>query len=81
MKTIFPTQWRGGDRRECTLPYIIKNKNQFTHSHIYNYKNLKTTYYNSSVIGDIVDKYLSGDISKEKFIRQLTAATEIYLTE
>lgn len=48
---------------------------------LYNYINLKTTYYNSSVIGDIVDKYLSGDISKEKFIRQLTAATEIYLTE
>lgn len=48
---------------------------------LYNYKNLKTTYYNSSVIGDIVDKYLKGDISKEKFIRQLTAATEIYLTE
>ena len=48
---------------------------------VYNYKNLKTTYYNSSVIGDIVDKYLKGDISKEKFIRQLSAATEIYLTE
>lgn len=48
---------------------------------LYNYKNLKTTYYNLSVIGDIVDKYLSGDISKEKFIRQLSAATEIYLTE
>ena len=48
---------------------------------LYNYKNLKTTYYNSSVIGDIVDKYLKGDISKEKFIHQLSAATEIYLTE
>ena len=48
---------------------------------LYNYKNLKTTYYNSSVIVDIVDKYLKGDISKEKFIRQLIAATEIYLTE
>lgn len=48
---------------------------------LYNYKNLKTTYYNSTVIGDIVDKYLSGDISKDKFIRQLTSATEIYLTE
>ena len=48
---------------------------------LYNYKNSKTTYYNSTVIGDIVDKYLSGDISKEKFIRQLSAATEIYLTE
>lgn len=48
---------------------------------LYNYKNLKTTYYNSSVIVDIVDKYLNGDISKDKFIRQLSAATEIYLTE
>ena len=48
---------------------------------LYNYKNLKTTYYNSSVIGDIVDKYLKGDFSKDKFIRQLSAATEIYLTE
>ena len=48
---------------------------------LYNYKNLKTTYYNSSVIVDIVDKYLKGDFSKDKFIRQLTAATEIYLTE
>ena len=48
---------------------------------LYNFKNLKTTYYNSSVIGDIVDKYLKGDFSKDKFIRQLTAATEIYLTE
>ncbi|WP_304033649.1 ABC transporter substrate-binding protein [Ruminococcus bromii] len=48
---------------------------------LYNYKNLKTNYYNSSVIGDIVDKYLKGDFSKEKFIRQLSAATEIYLTE
>ena len=48
---------------------------------LYNYKNLKTTYYNSTVIGDIVDKYLKGDFSKDKFIRQLSAATEIYLTE
>ena len=48
---------------------------------LYNYKNLKITYYNSSVIGDIVDKYLKGDFSKDKFIRQLSAATEIYLTE
>ncbi len=34
---------------------------------LYNYKNLKTTYYNSSVIGDIVDKYLKGDFSKGNF--------------
>lgn len=45
------------------------------------YRDASHSYYNSSVIGDIVDKYLNGDISKEKFIRQLTAATEIYLTE
>ena len=45
------------------------------------YRDVSHSYYNSSVIGGIVDKYLSGDISKEKFIRQLTAATEIYLTE
>lgn len=42
---------------------------------------LSESYYNSSVIGGIVNKYLNGEISKEKFIRQLTSATEIYLTE
>ena len=48
---------------------------------LYDYLKFENTYYNSSVIGDIVNDYLNGDISKEKFIRQLTAATEIYLTE
>ena len=64
------------------------NKNDFykTENDMYqalnaSYDGLKTNYYNSSVIGDIVDKYLKGDFSKEKFIRQLSAATEIYLTE
>lgn len=57
---------------------IINNINVCS---IFNYDNIKNTYYNSVVIGDIVDKYLNGDISKDKFIRQLTAATEIYLTE
>lgn len=47
----------------------------------YSFDNLSESYYNSSVIGDIVHKYLNGEISKEKFIRQLTSATEIYLTE
>lgn len=42
---------------------------------------LSESYYNSSVIGNIVNKYLNGEISKEKFIRQLTSATEIFLTE
>lgn len=45
------------------------------------YMNVSHSFYNSEVIGDIVNKYLNGDISKDKFIRQLTAATEIYLTE
>ena len=45
------------------------------------YMNVLDSYYNSSVIGDITRKFLNGDISKDKFIRQLTAATEIYLTE
>lgn len=48
---------------------------------LYGFYSLPETYYNSSVIGDIVDDYLSGAISKDKFIRQLTATTEIYLTE
>ena len=59
-----------------TYMKIADNVNQCTL-----YRDASHSYYNSSVIGDIVDKYLSGDISKEKFIRQLTAATEIYLTE
>ena len=48
---------------------------------LYDYLDFENTYYNSSVIGDVVNDYLNGDISKEKFISQLTAATEIYLTE
>lgn len=58
--------------------YIINN---ITKCNLYSFNCLSDTYFNSSVISDIVDKYLNGDISKEKFIRQLTAATEIYLTE
>ena len=45
------------------------------------YYNTANSYYSKNVIGDIVAKYLVGEISREKFIRQLTAATEIYLTE
>lgn len=58
--------------------YIINN---ITKCNLYSFNYLSDTYFNSSVISDIVDKYLNGDISKEKFIRQLTAATEIYLKE
>ena len=45
------------------------------------YMNVLDSYYNSSVIGDITRKFLNGDISNDKFIRQLSAATEISLTE
>ena len=58
--------------------YIINN---VTKCNLYSFNCLSDTYFNSSVISDIVDKYLNGDISKEKFIHQLTAATEIYLKE
>ena len=58
--------------------YIINN---ITKCNLYSLNCLSDTYFNSSVISDIVDKYLNGDISKEKFIHQLTAATEIYLKE
>lgn len=58
--------------------YMIDN---ITECSLYSFYDLSDTYYNSTVIGDIVDKYLNGDISKEKFIHQLSAATEFYLTE
>lgn len=42
-----------------------------------------TTYfdYYYSVISDIVNDYLNDDISEDKFIRQLSSATKIYLNE
>ena len=58
--------------------YIINN---ITKCNLYGLNYLSDTYFNYSVISDIVDKYLNGDISNEKFIHQLTAATEIYLKE
>ena len=45
------------------------------------YRDVSHSYYNDNVIGDIVDNYIHKGISKDKFIRQLSAATEIYLTE
>ena len=45
------------------------------------YQDVSHSYYNDNVIGDIVDDYINKGISKDKFIRQLTSATEIYLTE
>ena len=57
---------------------IINNTSEYQ---LNNFYDLPKSYFNSSVIGDIVDDYLSGAISKNKFIIRLTAATEIYLTE
>lgn len=45
------------------------------------YRDVSHSYYNDNVIGDIADDYINKGISKDKFIRQLSAATEIYLTE
>lgn len=42
---------------------------------------ISNDYYSTKVIGDILDNYLDGKITKNKFIQQLTAATEIYMTE
>ena len=38
-------------------------------------------YYNTEVIGDIVDKFLSDEIDENKFIKELKSRTEIYLDE
>lgn len=56
----------------------IDNINEYD---LYNYEGIKNTYYNSYVIGDIIENYLDNKISVDKFIRQLTATTKIYLTE
>ena len=45
------------------------------------YPNGNFSYYDLNVLKSSVDDYLDGKISKEKFIRQLTTATEIYLKE
>ena len=45
------------------------------------YPNGNFSYYDINVLKSSVDDYLDGKISKEKFIRQLTSSTEIYLKE
>ena len=37
------------------------------------YRDVSHSYYNDNVIGDIVDDYINKGISKDKFIRQLSA--------
>lgn len=38
-------------------------------------------YYNTEVIGATVDKFLSGEIDENKFLKELKSKTEIYLNE
>lgn len=38
-------------------------------------------YYNTEVIGSTVDKFLSGEINENKFLKELKSRTEIYLNE
>ena len=45
------------------------------------YPNGNYSYYDINVIQSSVNDYLEGKISKEKFIRQLTTATDTYLKE
>lgn len=41
----------------------------------------RNDYFNSSVIGDIVSEYVSGNITKEQFVNQVQSKTKIYLEE
>lgn len=45
------------------------------------YHNLQDSYYGSDIISEIVNDYLNDNISTDKFIRQLTNATWIYMEE
>ena len=55
--------------------HIIQNINSCS---LYNYYDIKNTYYNAKVIGSIVEQYLDGNMTKEKFIRDITSATKLY---
>lgn len=58
--------------------YIIENLNSCS---LYNYYEINNTYYNTKVIGNIVDQYLDKNITKEKFIRNISSATKLYYYE
>ena len=45
------------------------------------YENLNNTYFGTSVIGEIVQNYLTDSISEDKFIWRLTSATKMYMLE
>lgn len=41
----------------------------------------RNDYFNYSIIDDIVSQYISGDITKEQFIKEIQSKTQIYLDE
>lgn len=48
---------------------------------LYNYEQFDSTYFISNVIGDIIEDYFNGVTTKQKFVAQLSSATELYLIE
>ena len=64
-----------------TIEDYVEIINSINYCSIYNYDDILNTYYNSIVINEIAENYLNGKISKNKFINQLSSATEIYLNE
>ncbi|MGN1111730.1 MAG: hypothetical protein ACI4RP_00865, partial [Acutalibacteraceae bacterium] len=45
------------------------------------YYNISDSYFCKKVVGDIVDDYINGRLTKAKFIQQLTSAVKIYISE
>ena len=40
-----------------------------------------SSYYTTSIVGELIEQYLNGKLPQNKFIRQLTSATKFYLEE
>ena len=66
------------------------NKNSGYNEFINNYSDVleginrcgfRNDYFNYSIIDDIVSQYVSGDITKEQFIKEVQSKTQIYLDE
>lgn len=45
------------------------------------YYNVSESYFCKNVVGDIVDDYINGKLTKAKFIQQITSAVRIYISE
>ena len=66
---------------ESFLKEYLGVVNSISECNLFDFFAQTTTYYNTTVIGEIVDNYLNEKITKTKFINQLTAATERYMDE